>query len=93
MSRVPEPRPALLRTDDGEVRAAAAHMSSLAVDPDAVARAARKKAKKRDKGADEVELAVPISKPVRKQLRRKATRYGWTAEEAASYVLRVWSES
>lgn len=91
MSRIPEPRPALHRSDDGDIQPATRHLSSLAVDGEAVARAAGKKGKKRDK-ADDVEIAVLMPKSVRKQLRRKAAGYGWTAEEAAAYVLRVWSE-
>jgi hypothetical protein len=92
MTRIPEPRPALQRSDDGDVQVVTARPSSLAVDPEAVARAARKKGKKRVK-ADDVDLTVPMPKSERKRLRRKAARHGWTAEEAASYVLRVWSES
>lgn len=91
MSPIPAPRPALRRTDDGSVRAVPAHLSSLAVDPAAVAKAARKKAKKKDTGG-EVQLTVPVSKKARKQLRQKAARYGWTAEEAAGHVLRAWAE-
>jgi hypothetical protein len=96
---VPPPRPALIRSDDGDVRPAVQHLSSLAVADEAVAKArkkARKKGRKRDpdKPSEEtVTLVVALSKPDRKRLRRKAERYGWTPEEAASHVLQVWSGS
>ncbi len=92
---IPPPRPALIRADDGQVRPATQHLSSLAVADEAVAKA-RKKARKKnkDKSAEEtVDLVVHLSKRDRKRLRRKAERYGWTPEEAASHVLQVWSGS
>lgn len=52
------------------------------------------KAKKAD-AAEEVEvvaLQVELAKPVRKALRKRAADYGWTAEEAAAHVLRVWAD-
>ncbi len=85
MNSVPQPRPALRRTDDGTVQLVGRPASSLAVD------AVPGKVKKKDKG-DEVQLVVTLSKRIRKQLRRKAERYGWTPEEAAAHVLRAWAE-
>jgi len=43
--------------------------------------------------ADVVALQVELPKPVRKALRKRASDYGWTAEEAAAHVLRVWADS
>jgi hypothetical protein len=57
-----------------------------------------KKGRKGGKGADGavqdevVELVVPLPKPVRRALRQRAAEYGWSAEEAAGHVLRVWAE-
>ncbi len=42
---------------------------------------------------DLVQLVVALPKPVRKALRRRSAEYGWSAEEAAAHVLRVWAES
>lgn len=39
-----------------------------------------------------VALQVELPKPVRKALRKRAADYGWTAEEAAAHVLRVWAD-
>lgn len=89
-SSLPPPRPALVRRSDGSVHPAAPHLSSLAVDEVAVAKAAKKHKKKTH--ADDAELVVKLSKRDRKRLRRKADGYGWTAEEAAAHVLRVWSD-
>jgi hypothetical protein len=86
MTPVPQPRPALRRSDDGTVQLVGRPVSSLAVDT------VMNKVKKKDK-TDEVQLVVTLSKRVRKQLRRKAERYGWTPEEAAAHVLRAWSEN
>ena len=57
----------------------------------------KKSSKKKSKGAapepDEVVLLqVEMPKPVRKALRRRASDYGWSAEEAAAHVLRVWAD-
>jgi ribosome-binding protein aMBF1 (putative translation factor) len=95
MTTTPPPRPALRRADDGTVHPAAAHLSSLAVDVSSTsARERRRKAKKkdRDKSEETVDITVTVPKQVRKRLRRKAETYGWTAEEAASHVLRVWAD-
>ena len=86
MTSVPQPRPALRRSDDGTVQLVGRPVSSLAVD------AVTDKVKKKDK-VDEVQLVVTLPKRVRKQLRRKAERYGWTPEEAAAHVLRTWADS
>lgn len=92
-SSMPAPRPALVRDSDGTVRATATHLSSLAVDEDAVAKAVKKHKKKAHQpGDDDAELVVPLSKRDRKRLRRKADTYGWTAEEAAAHVLRAWAD-
>jgi hypothetical protein len=95
MTTTPPPRPALRRADDGSVHPAAPHLSSLAVDVSAAAaRPGRGKGKKKDKDKadDTVEITVTLPRQVRKRLRRKAEAYGWTAEEAASHVLRVWAD-
>jgi hypothetical protein len=92
---VPQPRPALRRADDGTVHPAAPHLSSLAVDVSATAkdqRKGKKKDKDKDKADEMVVLTVTLPKRIRRQLRRKAERYGWTAEEAAAHVLRVWAD-
>ena len=39
-----------------------------------------------------MELSVTLTKAERKRLRRKAEAYGWSAEEAAAHVLRVWAD-
>ena len=39
-----------------------------------------------------VAIQVELPKPVRKALRKRAADYGWTAEEAAAHVLRVWAD-
>jgi hypothetical protein len=96
----PQPRPALRRADDGTVHPAAPHLSSLAVDVSATAddrRKGKKKAGKskdgdKAKAEDMVVLTVTLPKRIRRQLRRKAETYGWTAEEAAAHVLRVWAD-
>jgi hypothetical protein len=88
----PAPRPALIRRSDGTVQATGAHLSSLAVDEAAVAKAVKKHKKKGHAGDDDAELTVPLSKRDRKRLRRKADTYGWTAEEAAAHVLRAWAD-
>jgi hypothetical protein len=97
MTTTPLPRPALQRADDGTVHPAAANLSSLAVDVSAAAKDRRKgkkkdKAKDKDKAEETVVLTVTLPKRSRRQLRRKAETYGWTAEEAAAHVLRVWAD-
>jgi hypothetical protein len=93
MTATPQPRPALRRADDGSVHPAAAHLSSLAVDVSATAKERRKDKKKdKEKTEEPVVLTVMVSKRIRRQLRRKADGYGWTAEEAAAHVLRVWAD-
>ncbi|MGH8774326.1 MAG: hypothetical protein ACRDWI_03865 [Jiangellaceae bacterium] len=92
MTTVPTPRPALRRADDGAVHPAAPHLSSLAVDVTVAAKGGKKAKKKdREKPDETVDLTVTLPRRVRKRLRRKAETYGWTAEEAASHVLRVWA--
>ena len=89
----PQPRPALQRADDGTVHPAAPHLSSLAVDVSAMTKDRRKgKKKDKDKAEETVVLTVTLPKRIRRQLRRKAETYGWTAEEAAAHVLRVWAD-
>jgi hypothetical protein len=99
----PAPRPALVKAPDGTVHPASAVLSSLAVtvpvDAGAGAGRERKATKKPGKGAksaepDEVvQLVVEVPRSVRKALRRRAGDYGWSAEEAAAQVLRVWADS
>lgn len=104
----PEPRPALRKAADGSIHPASAVLSSLAVsipddlsgEKDAKPGKKSKKAKKAEKAAkrthlepvDTVTLRVELPTPVRKALRKRASHYGWTAEEAAAHVLRVWAD-
>ena len=94
----PPPRPALRKADDGSVHPASPHQSSLAVDVTEL-EAARHRKQKKGKAAkgkevkdETVDLTVALTKPERKRLRRKAEAYGWSAEEAAAHVLRVWAD-
>jgi hypothetical protein len=97
MTARPEPRPALIRTPKGTVTSLTARSSSLAVDVDAVVKAGKKARKKGLKAADDpgasVDLTLALTKSDVKRLRRKAQVYGWTPEQAAVYVLRVWADS
>ena len=105
MSRTPpQPRPALVRAEDGSVHPASARLSSLAVDlPPAAAgkpgkgkktgKEGGKEGRKEDGREETVELTVTLSRADRKRLRRKAESYGWSAEEAAAHVLRVWVDA
>lgn len=95
---LPEPRPALRRAQDGSVHPAAPSQSSLAVDvaPLVAQRSRRggkptKQDRKRD-AEDQVTVVVTLPKSSRKQLRRRAEAYGWSVEEAAAHVLRVWAD-
>jgi len=93
MTATPHPRPALRRADDGTVHPAAAHLSSLAVDVSSDAKERRKARKKdKEKAEETIVLTITLPKRTRRQLRRKAEAYGWTAEEAAAHVLRVWAD-
>ena len=96
MTATPRPRPALQRAEDGTVHPAAANLSSLAVDVPADAKDRRRgkkdKVKDKDKAEETVVLTVTLPKRTRRKLRRKAETYGWTAEEAAAHVLRVWAD-
>lgn len=100
----PQPRPALRKAPDGSVHPASVLLSSLAVSvpspgsPDSTGGKKGKKGKKRSKPApveatEVVALQVQLAKPVRKALRKRAAEYGWSAEEAAAHVLRVWAEN
>jgi hypothetical protein len=92
---VPEPRPALRRADDGSVHPAAASQSSLAVDVTPVVHRERRKpgkAKGKRDADEQVTLTVTLPRSARKRLRRRAEEYGWSAEEAAAHVLRVWAD-
>lgn len=100
-SSTPPPRPALRKATDGTVHPASPVLSSLAVTvvagSEESTRPGKKAAKKGGKGkqteSDEVVvLQVELTKPVRKALRKRAAEYGWTAEEAAAHVLRVWAD-
>jgi hypothetical protein len=101
----PPPRPALRKAPDGSVHPASAVLSSLAVTLPAAGLAGvdgsdkpgKKGAKKggkvkRDEAEETAELVVTLPKSVRKALRRRAAEYGWTAEEAAAHVIRVWAD-
>jgi flagellar biosynthesis/type III secretory pathway M-ring protein FliF/YscJ len=85
--RLPAPRPALHRADDGTVEPAATFVSALKVDL-ALGRPDDKKAKKKDH--DIVELPVELPKRTRKRLRKKAATFDWTAEEATAQLIRAW---
>mgnify|MGYP001828176801 CR=1 FL=1 len=100
----PQPRPALRKAPDGSVHPASVLLSSLAVrvptpgSPDSTGAKKGKKGKKKSKPApvettEVVALQVELDKPVRKALRKRAAEYGWSAEEAAAHVLRVWAEN
>lgn len=105
----PQPRPALRKAADGSVHPASAVLSSLAVTlpaegappaADATARKGKKNGKGKKKGkqgppepVEMVPLQVELPKAVRKALRKRASDYGWTAEEAAAHVLRVWADT
>ncbi len=92
MTATPQPRPALRRAEDGTVHPAAPHLSSLAVDISTASSRRKGKRKDKDKADETVVLTVTLPKRTRKLLRRKAETYGWTAEEAAAHVLRVWAD-
>ena len=95
----PEPRPALRKADDARVHPAAPRLAGLAVELHPAAKPGKgSKGGKRpsghvpfpgdgDKG---VEVVVPMPKAMRKQLKAKAAELGYTPEEAAFHLLRVW---
>jgi hypothetical protein len=90
--RVPAPRPVLIKAPDGEVHPAAAHLSSLAVSiPKNNGKSKKDKDKSDTKEDRLVDFTIQMPKSVRKALRHRAEEFGWTAEEAAVHVLRVWS--
>ena len=95
----PGPRPALRRAPDGGVHPAAPRPSTLraelpAVRPDDGRTKSAGKRGKPAKGAEPqdktVELTVVLSKSLRRRLREKAAEHGYTPEEAAAHLLRVW---
>jgi hypothetical protein len=91
----PPPRPALRKAPDGSVHPASAVLSSLAVTVPRAGASEKKPGKKGAKKAepdDTVDLVVTLPRSVRKALRRRAADYGWSAEEAAGHVLRVWAD-
>jgi hypothetical protein len=89
---VPAPRPALIKAPDGGVHPASAHLSSLAVSiPKNNGKTKKDKDKSDSKEDRLVEFTVQMPKSVRRALRNRAEEFGWTAEEAAVHVLRVWS--
>jgi hypothetical protein len=91
----PPPRPALRKAPDGTVHPASAVLSSLAVTvprSGASEKKPGKKAIKKTEPDDTVDLVVSLPRSVRKALRRRAADYGWSAEEAAGHVLRVWAD-
>jgi hypothetical protein len=89
---VPAPRPALIKAPDGGVHPASAHLSSLAVSiPKNTGKGKKDKDKSDSKDDRLVELTLQLPKSVRRALRQRAEEFGWTAEEAAVHVLRVWS--
>jgi len=101
----PQPRPALRKAPDGSVHPASVLLSSLAVSvpsegspSDDAGGKKGKKNKKKGKTppvepAEVVALQVELPKSVRKALRKRAADYGWSAEEAAAHVLRVWADN
>ncbi|RJK97822.1 hypothetical protein [Vallicoccus soli] len=90
----PEPRPALRRAADATVHPAAPHLAALR------AELPPKPKGKGAKGASHVpfpgdgdkavDLVVPLPKAMRKQLKARAAELGYTPEEAAFHLLRVW---
>ena len=97
MSPNPPPRPALSRADDADVHPAAPGVPSLAtrlpgpaVNKTGGGSKTRKgKAAVKDEGKV-VELVVPLPKALRRRLKDKAADHGYTPEEAAYHLLRVW---
>lgn len=91
----PPPRPALRKAPDGTVHPASAVLSSLSVSVpafDGEKRPSKKGKAKQDDGDELAEIVVTVPKSVRKALRKRAAEYGWTAEEAAAQVIRVWAD-
>jgi hypothetical protein len=88
-----EPRPALRRAEDASIHPAAPHLASLRVElpprPKGKGAGASHVPFPGD-GDKTVELVVPVPKAMRKQLRARAAELGWTPEEAAFHLLRVW---
>lgn len=97
MSPNPPPRPALSRAGDADVHPAAPGIASLTARLPASTTGTGGGDKKRHKGgsappenAKTVELVVALPKTLRKRLRDKAAEHGYTPEEAAYHLLRVW---
>ena len=99
MSPNPPPRPALTRAGDADVHPAAPGVPSLATRlPHLAAVKAGGSTGKGRKGKksvvlDEgkvVDLVVPLPKALRKRLKDKAADHGYSPEEAAYHLLRVW---
>ena len=98
MSPNPPPRPALSRAGDADVHPAAPGVPSLTTrlpGPAATkaggapSKTRKGKAAVKDEGKV-VELVVPLPKALRRRLKDKAADHGYTAEEAAYHLLRVW---
>ena len=94
----PPPRPALARAGDADVHPAAPGVPSLTTRlPLATVKAGGSPGKSRkgkksvvqDEGKV-VDLVVPLPKALRKRLKDKAADHGYTPEEAAYHLLRVW---
>jgi hypothetical protein len=97
MSPNPPPRPALSRAGDADVHPAAPGVASLTTrlprPADTKGGGGSKTRKGKAVGNDAgkvVDLVVPLPKALRKRLKDKAADHGYTAEEAAYHLLRVW---
>ena len=98
MSPNPPPRPALSRAGDADVHPAAPGVPSLTTrlpgTADTKAGGGANKTRKGKAAAKEegkvVELVVPLPKALRRRLKDKAAEHGYSPEEAAYHLLRVW---
>ena len=94
----PEPRPALRKAEDSRVHPAAPRLAGLSPTlPPSKAAKSGKGAKRPaghvpfpGDGDKAVDVVVPMPKAMRKQLKAKAAELGYTPEEAAFHLLRVW---
>jgi hypothetical protein len=100
MSPNPPPRPALTRARDADVHPAAPgvpslttrlpHPSTLKAGGGAKGKTHKGKKSVVSEDGKTVDLVVPLPKSLRKRLKDKAADHGYTPEEAAYHLLRVW---
>ena len=98
MSSNPPPRPALSRAGDADVHPAAPGVPSLTTSlprpatakaGNGVGKTRKGKTAAKDEGKV-VDLVVPLPKALRRRLKDKAADHGYSPEEAAYHLLRVW---